>query len=174
MGWETVAVVGLNLLSSAAKSNAAQQQGDVQAASYAQEGANNAKDVADNTVRAAGKLTTSFLQSGIQLEGGPQEVLSQAFAKGNTDIARTAANADAASQNALNAARQKMLESYASTGSSLISGLTGGLGGLGGSSTKDQFAPTSTDTMAFGLNNAGYGADAYDILSNSDVAAGGF
>lgn len=111
MGWETLAIAGFSALNAVNTVN----QGTAQAKAITQQAQQQAQVSADNTVRAGGKLTTSFLQSGLTLEGGPMDVLTQAFGKGQTDIARIASNANAASKNAVNSARTKALEGLASS-----------------------------------------------------------
>lgn len=118
MGWETTAILGARAFSSMATMNTGQAQAkaEVTQAGYL------AKNSADNTVRQTGKLQTSFLQSGLTLEGGPMEVLKQAFATGYTDIGRIAANGNAAAKNTINSARTKALESLASGAGALLPG----------------------------------------------------
>lgn len=133
MGWETIAIAGFSALQAGNTLKAGQDQGKA----IAQQAEQQAQNTADNTVRAAGKLTTSFLQSGLTLDGGPMDVLSQAFAKGNTDIGRIASNANTASKNAVNASRTKALQGLASTagtaaiGNGIFSGLDSATDELG-------------------------------------------
>jgi|GEM_PF-6594901 len=140
MGWETAVSSAFNafqtnnqLKTAEANANAVTTSGDYQV-----------QNIADNTVRQAGTVQSSFLQGGISLQGGPQQVLQQIYAKGNTDIARTATNSNNQASNIVNAARTNALNSIAqqfmrSTGgtSGITSGLnsvsfgTGSLNGLG-------------------------------------------
>ena len=139
MGWETIAIAGFNALSAANTMN----QGNAAARAAVQQGEQEAKASADKTVQGVGKLQTSFLQSGLTLEGGPMDVLTKAFAAGQTDISRITANANANAKNAVNAARTKALTSLASSAGSLgstfdnfLSGFSSGfdnsVGGLPG------------------------------------------
>lgn len=164
MGWETVAMIGFQALSAGNSMN----QADSVAAAQAREGEIKAKSTADDTLRAAGKLTTSFLQSGITLEGGPQTVLSMAFKKGNTDINRIAANADAAAENTVSTARTKALQSLAgSMGGSFMSSV----GGEDVFSSAGSYLP---DDAIYGLNDLGFGDSAYNMMAKSDARAGGY
>lgn len=117
MGWETLAIAGYSALNAEntlktgkAAAKAAVQQGDYQV-----------QQTADQTLRSAGTLKTSFLQSGLSLEGAPMDVLTQAFAKGQTDIGRIATNANATAKNDINSARTKALEGLATSAASAYS-----------------------------------------------------
>lgn len=130
MGWEALVTLGAGALNA---SNT-MKQGTAAANAAITQAGYQAKDVADNTVRSAGKLQTSFLQSGIVLDGGdtgggPMQILSQAFAKGQTDIGRITANANQTAKNDINSARTKALAGLASGAaagsSSLFSDLDG-------------------------------------------------
>jgi hypothetical protein len=133
VGWETLAIVGFQAISSAQGMGQAKKE----AKAKAKEGELAAMNVADATVRAAGKLRTNFLQSGLTLEGGPMEVIAQAFAKGRTDISRIEANANAASKNLVSAARTKMLS------------------GLAGSLATSAFSPDFSSSFGQFTDNAG-------------------
>jgi vacuolar-type H+-ATPase subunit H len=159
MGWATAAMAGFSLLQA---SNTI-EQGKAQASAYAQQGTYQAKQIADNTVRKAGTLQTSFLQSGITLDGGAQEVLSQAFGQGTTDINRTIDNANNQSKNIMNQARTKALSSMASMAT--MAAMGGGSVG-GGLTQAGSYLP---DSFAYGLNDAGFGNTAYDMLAASDA-----
>lgn len=140
MGWETAVNSAFNAYST----NNQLKTSEANAGAQVQSGQYQIQNIADNTVRQAGAVQTSFLQGGIAMQGGPQAVLAQIFAKGNTDIARTATNADNQASNTVNSARTQALNSIAqnfmrSTGgtSGITSGLqslsygTGSLNGLG-------------------------------------------
>lgn len=131
MGWETVAVVGFQLLSGRAGVSQARSQ----AQAIADEGSRNALSVADNTVRRAGTLQTSFLQSGLTLEGGPMDVISRAFAKGTTDIRSIESNTNAQTKNIMGVARTKALTSLASS----VAGSAGSVLGDFGSGFEEGF-----------------------------------
>lgn len=109
MGWETAAAAGFSLLSASNKID----QGTAQAKALALQGKQQDQTIADNTVRSVGSLQASFLQSGITLDGGPNAVISQAFAKGFTDISRNTTNVNNAAKNAYNSARTAALDTLA-------------------------------------------------------------
>lgn len=132
MGWETLAFAGFEALSGAQGISQAKKQ----AGAVAREGEYAAQTTADNTIRTTGKLTTSFLQSGLTLEGGPMDVLKQAFSKGYTDINRIKTNADTQSKNIVSAARTKAIQGMAlaaagAAGGSAGAGLTDAYNGFG-------------------------------------------
>lgn len=140
MGWETLVIAG----ASAFNAYNTNKQGTAQAKAIARQGEQQAQNSADNSVRSIGSLQTSFLQSGLTLEGGPMAVLSQAGVKGQTDISRIAENANAASKNAVSAARTKALEQLSSgaTNSSFMS-------------SAGSFATDFGNGFTDSLNNAG-------------------
>lgn len=141
MGWETLVIAGVSAFSAMNT----MKQGTAQAKAITAQGAIDAQNSANDTVRAGGKLTTSFLQSGLTLEGGPMDVLTQAFNKGSTDIANIAASANAQSKNTVNAARTKALTSLASSaaGASALSG-AGSFASDFGSGFSDGFSNAAT------------------------------
>jgi hypothetical protein len=134
MGWETLAMVGFQAISGMQGVSQAKKEG--RAITKAAE--RETMSIADQTVRNAGSLRNSFLSSGLTLEGGPMEVISQAFAKGRTDIARTAENANASAKNKVSAARTKMLSSLGQSA----------MGAVGG------FASDFGDGFQYGFENA--------------------
>lgn len=150
MSWETAASTGFQALSAGNKI----AQGNAQAEALAQEGMYKEQQISDNTQRTVGKLQTSFLQSGIALDdiGGTQAVIGQAIQQGRTDIDRTATNYNNAAKNAQSTARTQALEG-------LIQGL--GKSSFGGAGNG------VTNAAAYGLNDAGYGNSAYDLLDDS-------
>lgn len=164
MGWETLAMVGFKAISSISAQNAAKAQ----AKAGVREAENNAMNTADKTVRAAGALRNSFLSNGIQLEGGPMDLIARAFAKGRTDVSRITENANAQSSNVVSAARTKMLQGLGGTIASAFSGESGGVIG-DAFSTGISYLP---DSFAYGLNDAGFGELGTNALIKSDTRAG--
>lgn len=158
MGWESLAFAGFNAMNAVNTVN----QGTDQAKALAQQGTYQAKNIADDTVRSAGKLQTSFLQSGLLLDDGPNAVISQAFNKGYTDIGRTIDNANNASKNTVASARTKALQSLGQNAAMLSSG-------GGGSNPFEQAGSYAPDSFAYNLNSSGYGNSAYNMLSISDA-----
>lgn len=129
MGWET----GVTSLVSAYNNFQSTNAATATAKAQIKEGEYQASNIADNTKRTAGSLQASFLQSGITLDGsdGANQVIAQAFAKGQTDISRTLENANNQAKNTMSAARTKALNSLGST-------LTNSYGGEAGSKAADE------------------------------------
>ena len=153
MGWETGVSSVFNAIQTSNALNTAQANAKAQTL----QGQYQAQNIADNTVRAAGTLESSFLQGGISLQGGPQAVLAQAFAKGTTDISRTVTNANNQASNTINQARTNALSQIANQfmkSSGGTSGITSGLSSL-------------NEQSAYALNSAGYGNTAYEMLDPS-------
>lgn len=109
MGWESAVTSGVSSLNAVNQMNTAQAQAQAQVT----EGEQKASNQADDTLRAAGKLQTSFLQSGIALDDGPNQIIQMAFAKGSTDIQRTITNTNNQAANTVSAARTAALNTIA-------------------------------------------------------------
>lgn len=160
MGWETLAIVGFSALSGVVGMN----QANSQAKGIARQGEIAAQDSANATIRSTGKLTTSFLNSGLTLEGGPMDVLKQAFRGGYTDIERIRSNANASAKNVVSSARTKAIQGLATSfaGASAASSIFSGVGDFA-TDVGNGFGSVANGT-SFDL---GYGA------SQSFRAAGG-
>lgn len=151
MGWETLAIVGFQAISGIQGMSAANKQ----AKAGIQVAEQNAMTTAQNTLRTSGKLQTSFLQSGLTLEGGPMDVLKQAFGQGYTDINRIKSNADTGAKNVVSAARTKALQ-----------GLASGVAGAAGASS----AGGLFDSATFGTDSFnGFGQSVGSIFDSSPV-----
>lgn len=162
MGIETLAIAGFTGL----QAMQTMKQGNAAAKAAVQQGQYTIQNQADNTVRAAGKLQTSFLNSGISIDGGPMDVITQALTKGTTDIQRTADNVNTTAKNDISAARTKALEGIAKnaasagTGSFGVDSLTYGtdswngfgqeLGSIGGGPMGPYQSPISTSSSWWG------------------------
>ncbi len=120
MGWETLAIVGFQAISGAQDVKAAKRQ----ARAGVQEAENQSMSLADDTVRRSGSLRNSYLSAGLDLEGGPMQMIAGAFAKGRTDIGRIEANANAQSKNIVSAARSKMMKDIAGSVAGSAAGAT--------------------------------------------------
>ena len=128
MGWETLAMVDFQAVSGASQVSAARKN----AKAGVQEAERNALSVAEDTVRRAGTLRVSYLNAGIDLEGGPMDVISRAFAKGRTDISRIETNANTASKNTVSTARTKMIQGLAGSAAGAVGDLDFGGSGISG------------------------------------------
>lgn len=118
------------------------------------------QDQSNQTQRNVGKLQTSYLQSGIALDPNTavNNVISQAFAQGSTNITRTQANADATISNNNTAARAAALSGLGSTALKLFGGNTaatpGGAGGGGSTWLGDFFKTGDSNALGQSLGSA--------------------
>lgn len=107
MGWESDVTAASSLLGTAAKfATANSTSSAVQTSAGYQE-----TNIANQTLRKAGSLQASYLQSGIALDPDTavNSAISQAFTQGSTDISRVQANANTQSANAFTLARSQAL-----------------------------------------------------------------
>src|SRR5688572_23731058 len=125
MGFETILFASLTALSAVSKMSAAKDQAkDVKknaersAAAMKTEGELASKEKAKQIRYAAARQTSSFLSSGITLEGTPQDVLNETFQTGledienigrgyNTNIKNTISSANTQSKNIIASARSE-------------------------------------------------------------------
>lgn len=146
MGWETA----VSSVYSAYQNSQTLNTAESTAKAQVQQGQYQIQNLADNTVRQAGAVQTSFLQGGIAINGGPQQVLAQIFAKGNTDIQRTATNYNNEAANTVSSARSKVLNAVASQFMSSSGGTTG-----------------ASNTISSGLSSATFGTNSVNGLGQS-------
>lgn len=74
----------------------------------------------------AARLKTSFLNSGLTLEGTPQNVLSDTYNVGLQDIDQIKTNANLRAKNAISSARTKAISALSSAAMSASGGFGGG------------------------------------------------
>lgn len=110
MGWETFVQAGVTAYQAVSKTSAARKE----AKAVTEEGRLLAENKARDTVREAGRLQSSFLSSGLTMEGTPMEVLKRSYQYGLEDINQIAKNANARSKNIMTKARTQMLEGFTS------------------------------------------------------------
>lgn len=168
MGIETLILGGLSALSAVSSMNAAQKQ----AQSIAEEGNIATKNLAKKVRYAAGEQTVAFLQSGVSLDGTPDDVIQGTFNTGLEDINLLAKNYNNKSKAAISAGRSQAIGSLvkgfagASFGGDMMGSFKdsffSGLGKAGGAVGAGSTA--IGDSIGFGMNNAGYGMDAYTFL----------
>lgn len=111
-------------------------------------------NISNNAQRRAGSIQTSYLQSGIALDPNTavNNVVSQAFGQGITDIQRNNANAAATVSNNNAAARTAVLSGLGSSALKLFGGNQGGT--QSGGSFFGSFLQTG-DTNALGQSVGG-------------------
>lgn len=159
MGIETIlfmAFTGLQAVSSMMNANS-------QADAAIRTGNLQMQEQAKKTRYAAARQTTSFLNSGITLEGTPQDVIQETFTTGIADVKQIGANANTTANNIIGEARTKAIGSIASSFGSFSSG---------GTSLTTQAGSYLPDSALFSLNNAGFGTDAYSMLEAKDQRMG--
>lgn len=164
MGLETALIIGFTALQAAGSI----KQSKAQAKAAIAEGNIAAENKAKETKLKAARLQSSFLSSGLTLEGTPQSVIDDTFNVGLTDLGQIKSNYDNKAKSIISAGRTEAL-------GKLASGFSGmDWSGVGSSvnsvvTTAGSYLP---DSFAYGLNKAGYGNMAYDMLEKSDIRNG--
>lgn len=160
MGIETALIIGLSAVSAAGQI----QNSKAQAKQIIAEGNIAAKNKAQETQLKAARIQSSFLSSGLTLDGTPNSVISGAYDTGIQDIQQIRSNYSSRAKNALSEGRTAALSSLA--GSMAGASFGGSMGDLFSSGAS--YLPES---FAYGLNDAGFGSMSYDILSKKDALA---
>lgn len=158
MGIETILFAALTGLKAISQMNQAKSQ----AKSIVAEGNLATKEQAKKTRYAAATQTTNFLNSGITLDGTPNDVIGETFKTGLEDVHNIQSGYNMKAKNAIAAGR-----------SAAISTITSGFAGasLGGSmgSMFETGASYLPESALYGINSAGGGNFAYDALSLKDA-----
>lgn len=156
MGIETIlfaAFTGLQAVSG-------MMQAQSQAKSAVAQGNIQMQERAKQVRYAAARQNVSFLNSGLSLEGTPMDVINETFDTGLADIRAIGANANAQSKNIIGQARTQAIGQ--------IAGAFGG-GSFGGMTGAGSFLP---DAALFGMNKAGFGNSAFEMMSAKDARGG--
>lgn len=150
MSWESDVTASSSFLGAASQFANANSKNDATQteANYTEQNQYN------STLRRAGSLQTSYLQSGIALDPNTavNNVITQAFGQGQTDIQRTQANANATISNNNTAARAAALSGLGASALKLAGGSTSPASG--GGSFFGSFLQTG-DTNALGQSIGG-------------------
>lgn len=162
MGLETAILVGLTGLSAIGQMRAGQDQ----AKQIVKEGNIAVRNKAQEVQLKTARLQTSFLSSGLTLEGTPNLAIQGAYDVGLQDLRQLRGNYNAKAKNAISSARSAALGTIATAvaGASFSSGAFSDMFSTAGSYMPDSFA--------YGLNEAGFGNMSYDMLQKSDMRAG--
>ena len=139
MGIAAAALVGASVYSA----YSGMQNAKKQSKALAEQGALEAENKATQVKAMAASQKTSYLSSGLELEGTPMAVLGSTYATGQKDIAQIISNYNTQSKNIMSEARTKALTSLASMGGTLYSGGAGG-----GSSTSNTMSSTSGGSVS--------------------------
>jgi len=158
MGWETVVMAGLSAVKGITQMNQAKSE----AKALVREGEIAAGEQAKKTRYKAAAQTSSFLNAGLTLEGTPNSVLNETYQTGLADINNIITGYNTKSKNAISKGRSDMINSMVSDfkGADFGGGSMGSMFEIGGSYLPESFA--------YGLNNAGYGSSAYNMLRIKD------
>lgn len=160
MGIETAIILGLTALSAVSTMSAANKEAEA----AIKEGNIVAANKAKETKLKAARLQTSFLNSGLTLEGTPMATINDTFSTGLADINQISSNYNSKAKAAISKGRSSVLSSFAST----FMGMGAAEAGL------SKMFTSATESTAFALNDMGFGNTAFDMLEASDNAAGVF
>lgn len=170
--FQLLALLGLTALQNIQTINQAKKQ----AKATVREGEIVADNKARDVMRQAARQRSSFLTSGLTLEGTPENVIGQTYDTGLQDVNLIRSNVNTQSKNIIGQARSQMLSNIMGT----VSGFAMG-SGAGFESTINKYNPFKTKPSLLGratsaidpfsANRMGFGFDAYNALERSD---GGF
>jgi hypothetical protein len=114
MGLETAAFIGLSVFSGMQQVSAAKKE----AKATISEGNIALKNKAKEVAQKAAAQRTSFLNSGLTLEGTPDNIISATFNTGLEDLNLMSSNYNTKAKSQISAGRSAALSSYASAFSS--------------------------------------------------------
>jgi hypothetical protein len=158
MGIETILFAAFTGLSAVSKMSANKQAKDVtrnaqaQSASDKAEGELASKEKAKQIRYAAARQTSSFLSSGITLDGTPQDVLNETFTTGLEDIDNIERGYNTRINNTISQANSTSKNIIASARSEVIGDIVGSFGGMSfGESFNVPFTGSSTTFSPGGI-----------------------
>jgi len=105
MGLETIAILGLSLF----QADAAISQSKDEARATVQQGELAAKEKSKETRLKAARIQSSFLTSGLTLEGTAMNAIQQTFATGKADVNQIISNTNTRSKNIISSGRTQAL-----------------------------------------------------------------
>lgn len=162
MGIELLVLAGLTMGAAHLKGKQQQSQYEDQAEIYAQqanavaaEGALKARERSRQIAKLGSQQKTSFLQSGVTLQGTPMNVLSDTYKTGREDIDLLKKNYEAKTGSLIAQANQSLKTGRSSYQQSLLSGamsvgtmaVMGGIGGASGASGGASSFSASSQSM---------------------------
>jgi len=163
MGVTTAIMLGLTTLSAMSSMSNANKEAKAAIAEGNIVAANKAKE----TKLKAARLQTSFLNSGLTLEGTPMAAIDDTFSTGLADIGQISSNYNNKAKSAINKGRSQALSGFASAFMGM--GMSQGLGGL-----NEMFGgATSMNPAAASVWEAGSasGAGFYETLQGAKTAS---
>lgn len=158
MGIETILFAAFTGLKAISEMNAANKAAKVNA----REGEIVAKEKAKEVRYKAARQTVSFLNSGVTLDGTPQDVLGETFSTGKEDITNIRSNYNNKSKSIISAGRTQAIGTIASGFGMAAAG--GSMGSM--FDTAGSYLPESA---LFKMNDAGFGSSAYNMLELKDA-----
>jgi hypothetical protein len=166
MGIETALFAAASIASARATTSAAKSE----AKAVVKQGTLAAKNKATETIVGAAKIRSSFLNSGLTLEGTPSAVIRGAYTTGMDDVTQIAENANTKSKNIMGAARTKAITSLISSAAGAWGGSSLGFGDAlqSGVSSVASYLPEST---LGSLNEFGFGETAFSAFMKKDARA---
>lgn len=160
MGIETIVLLGLTGLSTMNSINSSEKEAKATIA----EGNIAASNKSKETRAKAARLSSSFLNSGLTLEGTPMSTIENTYNTGLEDINQISSNYNNKAKSIISKGRSSALSSFAS-------GIMGmGLFESGGISS---MFSSAKESAAYALNDMGFGETAYSMLDDSmdDIAS---
>lgn len=161
MGIETALMIGFSALQAAGQISQAKSQ----AKAAVEQGNILAQNKARETAIKAARVQSSFLSSGLTLDGTPNNAIDDTFNTGIADIGQISSNYNNQAKNIMAQGRSAALSTMASSFSGMDFGSTA-------SSSFINFGSRMPDSFAYGLNSAGFGNSAYSMLEMSDKRGG--
>lgn len=154
MGIETIAILGLAGLSAMNSINSSEKEAKATIAEGNIATANKGKE----TRAKAARLSSSFLNSGLTLEGTPMSTIEDTYNTGLQDIGQISSNYNNKASSIISKGRSAALSGMASS----VMGM--GLFQSGGISS---MFSSATESTAYALNDMGFGSTAYSMLDDS-------
>jgi len=176
----SIALIGLSVLSAGSKMAAAKDQAkelrrntEAQAEAKRKEGELAASEKSKQIRQKAASQTSSFLTSGITLEGTPMDVLGETFTTGLADIDNIRSGYNTSIDNTVRSGNSQIKGLLSSARAEAISDIAGSFAGqslaksAGGMfDTALSYAPESA---LYDLNSAGFGNTAFKALELKDA-----
>lgn len=173
MGIETALFAAASIASARASTSAAKSEANA----IVRNGTISARNKATETIAGAANLTSSFINSGLVIDGTgtPFAVVNGAYQTGLEDIGQIAENANTKSKNVMSAARTKAITGLISAASGAIGGSSLGFGDKVGS-TMASWLPSGAasylpESTLFQMNADGFGDASFSALMKKDARA---
>lgn len=162
MGVETAIIIGLSAASAVGQISNANREAKDTIKQGNLETQNKAKQIIARTAAAQ----SSFLTSGLTLEGTPSAALNSMFDSGLEDISQLGSNYNSKAKSIISQGRTAALGTLAGS----FAGASFGSGGL--TSAFESAGSYLPDSFAYGLNDLGFGESATNMINISDKRNG--